>query len=258
MRANHRRHRRPDPLASKDAVNHVLQTLRLTLPEIAPHSKTHLISMLQAARKMETRPATDTRRGRPAKYAREELLKVASQLAVNLSRETSISVRSFASHYLPILDFPDDVLAALDSNQINLFEAHQLARLSAARMKCSAHEAIALRKSVLQSHLMAQGAGSSLRIRVKEILGESDVHPPLDVERIGIEKADELLQIDPYDSRFLFYGELRRIARSIRGVESEDLDTDILGKLMPAIDQLSAVLFSIEQKRMKRRQQQQQ
>ncbi len=88
----------------------------------------------------------------------------------------------FPSEVLPaiiylFLDFPDDVLAALDSNQINLFEAHQLARLSAARMKCSAHEAIALRKSVLQSHLMAQGAGSSLRIRVKEILGESDVHP---------------------------------------------------------------------------------
>ena len=51
-----------------------------------------------------------------------------------LGRETSISVGSFVGQYLPVLDLPQDVVDSLESGQINLFEAHQLALLTARRL----------------------------------------------------------------------------------------------------------------------------
>ena len=70
----------------------------------------------------------------PSKFSREQLLKVDAALRMLLGRETSISVRSFVGQYLPILEFPRDVREPLEHGEINLFEAHQLARLTAKRM----------------------------------------------------------------------------------------------------------------------------
>jgi hypothetical protein len=80
------------------------------------------------------RQPSETKRDRPARYTREELLRVDSALRDLLSRETGISVRSFVGQYLPILDFPRDIREALKRGDINLFEAHQLARLTARKM----------------------------------------------------------------------------------------------------------------------------
>jgi hypothetical protein len=90
------------------------------------------------------RQPSETKRGRPARYTHEELLRVDSSLRDLLSRETRISVRSFVGQYLPILDFPRDVREALERGDLNLFEAHQLARLMARKLGGSDAEARSL------------------------------------------------------------------------------------------------------------------
>jgi hypothetical protein len=80
------------------------------------------------------RQPSESKRGRPARYAREQLLRVDAVLREILARETSISVRSFIGQYVPILDFPRDVREALERGDLNLFEAHQLARLTARKL----------------------------------------------------------------------------------------------------------------------------
>lgn len=254
MRATRRRARKPDPLASRHAVEAVLRSLRSSLPEIIPNSNKALLSMLQAVRSLYARAATDTKRGRPGRFPRETLLRVDSLLRSILARETSISVRSFVGQYLPILDFPQDVREALERGEVNLFEAHQLARLSARRVGSTDGEARAQRRKLLEVHMLTQESGARLRERVKDLLGESVALSATGSETLAVEKADELLVIDPLDSTHLFYEELRRIGRVIREVKTEDLTQEDLDKLMPVLDLLGEVLSRIE----KRNQQKQQ
>jgi hypothetical protein len=249
MRATRRRARKTDPLASARAVEAVLRSLRASLPEIIPKSNKALTSMLQAVRSLYARSATDTKRGRPGRFPRENLLRVDSQLRSILARETSISVRSFVGQYLPILDFPRDVRDSLECGEINLFEAHQLVRLTPKRLGITEVEATTQRRKLLEAHLMALESGARLRARVKEMLGELEEPSPTKTEALAVEKADELLEVDPTDSTHLFYEELRRIGRAIRRVKAEGLTEEDFNSLMPLLDELSTVLHRIEVRR---------
>src|SRR5205085_5175431 len=155
LTATRRRTRRTDPLASADAVGRVLERLRSALPEIIPRSHKNLSSLLNSVRGIYTRQPSETKRGRPARYTREELLRVDSTLRDLLARETGIGVRSFVGQYLPILDFPRDVREALEHGDVNLFEAHQLAKLTARRLGGSEGAAHSLRRRLLEAHLLA-------------------------------------------------------------------------------------------------------
>jgi hypothetical protein len=137
LRPSQRRSRRLDPLASAGAVEAVLDSLRSSMPDIIPQVQKDLLRMLQAVRELYTRRPVDIKRGRPALFARGDLLQVDSTLRMLLGRETSIGVRSFIGQYLPILDFSRDVREPLERDDLNLFEAHQLARLTAKRLNCS-------------------------------------------------------------------------------------------------------------------------
>jgi hypothetical protein len=255
MRLTRRRSRRSDPLASAEAVRRVLNQLADSLPDIIPRAQKSLVSMLQSVRNLNARPATDTKRGRPSKFPRESLLKVDSGLRMLLARETSISVRSFVGQYLPILEFPRDVREPLERGEINLFEAHQLARLTARRMGLTEGEARSHRLKLLEAHLRAQGSGAILRERVKEALGELVEPSAVETEIVAVEKADELLEADPLDSTHLFFEELRRISRALREIEPEDLTEEDVDSVMPVLDQLSAVLYQIEERKKRQRQQ---
>lgn len=255
MRLTRRRQRRPDLLASVSAVEGILDQLATSLPDIIPRSQKSLVSMLQSVRNLSARPATDTKRGRPSRFPREDLLKVEAHLRMILERETSISVRSFVGQYLPILDFPRDVREPLEKGEINLFEAHQLARLTARRMGLSEAEARSHRRKLLEAHLRAQGSGARLRERVKEALGELSEPSLVETERAAVEKADELLEADPLDSTHLFFEELRRIGRALREIGPEDLSEEDVDSVMPVLDQLSTVLYQIEKRKERMNQQ---
>jgi len=97
------------------------------------------------------RQPTETRRARPARYNREQLLRIDSVLRDILARETRISVRSFVGQYLPTLEFPRDVREALERCDVNLFEAHQFARLTPKKLGGTDGEARSLRKRLLEA-----------------------------------------------------------------------------------------------------------
>lgn len=195
------------------------------------------------------RQPSETKRGRPACYTSEQLLTVDSCLHETLSRETRISVRSFVGKYLPILDFPGDVREALERGDLNLFEAHQLARVTSKRLGGTDAEARSLRKRLLDAHLLAQGSGTMLRQRVKEALGELREPDPNETEVLAVEKADELLEADPLDASHLFFEELRMISRALREIGPEEVTDDDLSEIMPAVDQITLTLQKIARRK---------
>lgn len=200
-------------------------------------------------RGLYARPAAEAKRGRPGRFRREDLLRVDSRLRELLGRETSISVRSFVGQYLPILGFPADVREPLERGEINLFEAHQLARLSARRLGLTEPEARSHRRRLLESHLTRQEPGSRLWLRVMEALGELREPDPVQTEMAAVEKADELLEADPLDASHLFFEELRMIGRALRGVSPEEVTDDDLSEIMPAVDQITLTLQRIVRRR---------
>jgi len=210
---------------------------------------------LYSVRHVERRPATDTLRGRPSRWPREKLTETASTLRAILGRETSgrVSVSSFIGQYLPLLQFPSDVTDALSSGHINLQEAAQLARLTAERLGSSPAAARARRAELLQQRLAVQGSQTRLRARVKELLGETH-EPEISSESMTrvVAQVDEMLEIDPHDTRHMFWEEMKRIFFAMREIEPEDLDDETMDEFMSAMDQLSNILYRIEKKRQKR------
>lgn len=258
MRATRRRARKPSPLASPDGVRSVCLQLRERCPEIIPRADKQLYLMLEAVRNVERRPATDTKRGRPPRWPREHLLEVARHLRSILERETSgrISLQSFVGQHLRVLRFPTDVQAALAAGEVNLQEAAQLARLTPERLGCSTAEAQARRAEVLRTHLSVQGSQTRLRTRVKETLGEIRAQEVNAAEMSAVVgRVDEMLEIDPSDARHLFWEEMKRLFFSMREIQPEDLDEQILGDFLAAMDEVSNVLHRIEVRRRRREQQ---
>jgi hypothetical protein len=236
-------------LATAEGVGRVLEHLRNSLPELIPQSHKSLASLLNSVRGLYMRQPTETKRGRPPRYTREQLLRVDSVLRDLLGRETSISVRSFVGQYLPLLDFPRDVQEALERRDVNLFEAHQLARLTPKKLGGTDAEARSLRKRMLESHLLAQGSGTLLRRRVMEALGEAREPDPTETEVLAVGKADELLEADPLDASHLFFEALRMISRALREIGPEEVTDDDLSEVMPAVDQITLTLQKIARRK---------
>jgi hypothetical protein len=253
MRATRRRLRTPDPLARPEAIRAVCEELRSRMHGVIPNSEKHLVRFLYAVRHVERRPATDTKRGRPSRWRREDLVSAAGYLRAILDRETSgrVSLNSFTGQYLLILDFPLDVQEALYDGRVNLQEAAHLARLTAERLESTPSKAKSIRSELLRAHLLSRGSQNSLRARVKEILGE--VVTVSSHEMAGIvQKVDELLEMDPSDKRHLFYEEMKRFFYAMREIEPEDIDDESLDEFMAAADQLSNAIYRIELKHRQR------
>lgn len=255
MRANRRRQRRSDSLANPEAIRRIFERLRELLPDLIPTGERQLIKMLQAVRNVERRPISDTKRGRPSRWKRDNLIQVATQLRSLLDRETQgrISLNSFTSLYLRIFTFPADVQKALIAGDINLFEAVQLARLTAERLAVSPSEAQRRRSELLQNHLMVHGSQSCLRMRVNEQLGEQIVSFTTgEGSERHLEIIEDLIELDPYDAKHMFWDELRRISFALRQVMPEDIDDKILNDFLSASDHLSGILARIEKRRKQR------
>lgn len=257
MQSNRRRQRTPDPLANPDAVRAVIDQLRERLPEIVPAGEKLAIKMLEATRHVERRPATGTNRGRPSRWNRKDLLRVAGQLRSILQRETKgrVSLNSFIGLYLRSLNFPKDVIKALKEGDINLFEASQLARLTEERLNVSTLEARECRRGILRTHLMAKGSQGTLQARVNEQLGvrKTQTVTASPLMPVGTELVDELLELDPYDARHLFWEELRRIAFALREVTPEDVDDKTLNELLSVSGRLSGIFTRIQKQRRKQK-----
>ncbi len=255
MRVTRRRVRAVSPIFTPEAVRSVLAQIRERCPDRIPKSDRQLVLMLEAVRNIERRPATDTKRGRPPRWPREDLLEVARHLRAVLERETSgrVSLQSFIAQYLKVLRFPTEVQSALDSGDINFEEAAWLARLTSERLGCSAPEARSKRVELLRSHITARASQNTLRTRVKELLGVTQ-QPAAETDGVtaAIQRVDELLEIDPSDTRHIFWEEMKRLLFALREIQAEDLDGQILDEFTTAMDNVSNVLYKVELRRRKR------
>jgi hypothetical protein len=248
MRASRRRTRRADPLASPEAVREVLEKLRSKCPDVLPKSEVQLVRMLESVRHHERSPAGPGKRGRPRRWPRNEVALVARKLKAVLVTETGgrVSQSSFVSLYLPLLRHPTDVTAALTQGEINIREAAYLARLTPERLKCSTREARQARDEMVKAHALTNGSQSSLRRRVKAILGEIPEGISNSAEA-GRLKADALLRENPHDSRHLFYEEIQRLTDAMDQIEADELKGEALGGLLRQIDKLFNMLRRIKQ-----------
>lgn len=209
-----------------------------------------MIRLLRAARHAQRYPATDTKRGRPGKRKREDLLMVATLLGEILARETSsqISFASFVDHYLRLADFPSDVIEALESGDINLFEAEQLARIRALRLGVSPSQAKRMRSDLLSSHLQTKASGERLRRRVNELFRASLAEAG---EASGVSDTEpkDLEDFDPYDSTHLFWEQLKQLGFAFREIRREDVTDEEIEELLKASEPILAILSRIQRRR---------
>lgn len=224
--------------------------MRAVLPDIIPSKDKELVRMLRAARHAQRYPATDTKRGRPGKWKREELLKVIVLLEDILDRETSshISFASFVDHYLRLPDFPADVIEVLENGDINLFEAEQLSRMTAARLGVSPSQAKRRRFELLSSHLQTKASGERLRQRVNELLGASSA----EAEEISDEMdtvLTDLEDFDPYDSTHLFWEQLKQLGFAFREIRRGDVTDEEIEELLKASEPILAILNRIQRRK---------
>jgi hypothetical protein len=248
LRATYRRQRKTDPLASVEAVRSVIEQLRSAMPETIPKRDKDLVRMLRAVGHVNRYPATDTKRGRPSRWQREELLFVGSKLSAILERETSahIGLSSFIDHYLRLLDFPSDVLTALSSGDINLFEASQLARLTPERLGTSPQQAKRTRSELLSTHLQARLSGERLRQRVAEILRVYSAQTADSLETI----ADlDLEDFDPYDPTHLFWDQIKQLGFALRDIRREDVLDEEIDELLQASEPVMTILARIQKRK---------
>jgi hypothetical protein len=251
LRATRRRQRKADLLASPAAVRLIIEKLRSVLPDLIPHKDKELLRLLRAARHAQRYPATDTKRGRPSKWEREDLLMVAARLGDILDRETSshISFASFVDHYLRLIDFPSDVVEVLEKGEINLFEAEQLARVTAEQLGVTTGQAKRTRAQLLSSHLQTRASGARLRQRVNELLRASTVETGEGAGENSAVDLEDLEDFDPYDSTHLFWEQLKQLGFAFREIRREDVTDEEIEELLKASEPILAILSRIQRRR---------
>jgi hypothetical protein len=251
MHTSRRRTRYKDPLASPEAVRDILGQLQRQCREEIPISDRLALKMLESVRHYERHPNVNESRGRPRRWPRKNVTIVAERLKKILERKTDgrVSLSSFISFYLPILRYPTDVASALAEGEINIREATYLARLMPRRLNCSARQARQMRAEVLKSHSLTKGSQSSLRYRVKAMLGETLEREKQKLGRTGMQKADELLKLNPYDARHLFYEEIQQLIEIMRHVDPEDLKEKTLSRFLLQMDKLMSILRGVKRVR---------
>lgn len=251
MRATYRRQRKAAPLASVEAVRSVVEQLRADLSEIIPQKNRELVRMLRAARHIQRYPATDTKRGRPSHWRREDLIKVSTSLNDILERETlsNISLSSFVDHYLRLLDFPADILQALSSGEINLFEAEQLARITPERFNSTSGRTKRVRADLLSAHLQTKASGAQLRLRINELFRASaNEASPTEGTNFELDLED----FDPYDPTHLFWDQIKQMGFALRDIRREDVSDEDIDELLKASEPVLTILAKIQRRREKR------
>jgi hypothetical protein len=196
-------------------------------------------------------PAKDTKRGRPGKWKREELLRVAARLGDILDRETSshTSFAGFVDHYLRLLDFPRDVVEVLEKGEINLFEAEQLARVNAKRLEVTPSQAKRTSAELLSSHLQTRASGSRLRHRVNELLRSLVAETGKDSDGELAAELEDLEDFDPYDSTHLFWEQLKQFGFAFREIRREDVTDAEIEEILKASEPIPAILSRIQRRK---------
>jgi hypothetical protein len=228
----------------------VVERLRSAMPYLIPQKNKELMGLLRAARHAQRYPATDTKRGRPGRWKREDLLRVVARLGDILERETSshVSFASFVDHYLRLPDFPADVIEALEKGEVNLFEAEQLARVTAQRLDVTSGQAKRTRSELLSSHLQTKASGERLRQRINELLHASTAETGEENAELP-EELEDLEDFDPYDPTHLFWEQIKQLGFAFRDIRREDVTDEEIEELLKASEPILAILSRIQRRK---------
>lgn len=247
-----RRQRNIDSLASPLAIRALLAQLQVAAPEHFPTIEKDQIALLNALRYAQVKGSKRTPQGRPSPWQSATLNAVSEKLQRILAEQTGgrVSLQTFICQYLPLLNYPPDILDALSQGDLNRQEALSLARLSAKRLQTSEAQARKLRQQLMRNHLLAQGSQNQLRQRVQEMLGQSSLLSR-ETLALGVMKADALLEVDADDVKHIFFETIKDLFYAIRDLEPDDLQDADIAAVMQAADSLSNTLRSINQRKLK-------
>lgn len=237
-----------DSLADPKAIQNLIEQLRSSLPELIPSESKGIKKILLAARHLECYPASGSKRGRPAHFQRTDLLAVSAALKVLLVRETQgrVGLRTFVDHYLPLLDFPAEIIEALRAGFIRLPAAELLARITAEKLQTTARAAQQIRLELLQTHLSMQATTIQLRQRINSLLGrETAKRFPAAPQSAETLEATEVETLDP---THLFYDQLRQIGLALQEVKASELSNEALEEILTCSDQLLNALARAKRK----------
>jgi hypothetical protein len=138
------------------------------------------------------------------------------------------------------------VLEALSSGQINLFEAEQLARITAERLEVTPAQGRRTRSEMLSTHLQARLSGERLRQRVAELLRASSVEAgksPADSTEFDLE------DFDPYDPTHLFWDQIKQLGFALRDIRREDVRDEEIDELLQASEPVMTILARIQRRK---------
>src|SRR4030095_8177399 len=248
-----RRGRTLDPLAAFEELRTVIDDLRGRCPDMIPSSEKEALRLMNAVRHVERRSASTSKNGRPGHFPRGQLLDVSRHLKAVLAKRyrDRISLSTFISFCLPILNYPPDVLDALENGDITRLEAAQLARLTPEKLDVKSKKSLAIRQEVLSNHLKMQGSQTQLRRRVAGLVGDETI---MNSENMvaAVSQVDDLLTVEEDDRRHLFYEQMKEFFYAMRDIRAEEIDDPTLEEILEASDQLMGVIHKI---RLKRKQQ---
>jgi hypothetical protein len=100
---------------------------------------------------------------------------------------------------------------------------------------------------VIEAHLDSNGSQNQLRVRVREMLGESGIVSG-ETLAVGIEKADSLLEVDPKDLRHIFFETMKEFFYALHEFNPEDLDEIDIDEIITSADLLSGTIHIIKQR----------
>jgi hypothetical protein len=205
---------------------------------------------MNAVRHIERHPTGHSKSVRPGHFPREKLLEVSRHLKAVLAKHyrERISLSTFIGFCLPILNYPPDVISALEKGEITRLEASQLARLTPERLDVKPKKALAIREEILSNHLKMRGSQTQLRRRVAELLGAETIVTSENMTA-AVRQVDDLLTVAEDDRRHLFYEQMKEFFFAMRDIKPEEIDDQTLEEILEASDQLMGVIYKIRRTR---------
>lgn len=248
-----RRNRQADPLASVTEIREVIEELRERISDPLPSSEKDLERLFNAVRHIERHPSGASRSGRPSHFPREMLLDVARHLKAVLARRYGerISPATFIAFCLPILNYPPDLIEALEQGELTRLEASLLARLTPERLGVKPRKALSIRQEAIRNHIRVQGSQTQLQRRVAELLGGETLLTSENMTA-AVHEIDDLLSVEEDDRRHLFYEQMKEFFFAMRDIQPEEVDDQTLEEILEASDRLMTVIHRIRLRRKQR------
>ena len=155
------------------------------------------------------------------------------------------SLASFVDHYLSLLTFPADVVAALTAGDINLFEAEQLARLTRERLGLPPAQA---KRRVLRCSPCTYKPKRRARgydCEINELLRASAVEAREPAAETEVEILEDFA---PYDPTHLFWEQVKQLGFAFREICREDITDEEIEELLRVCEPITTILSSRRRK----------